>query len=361
MKTRMIIGWSTDTIHALHKYVYNIKRCFPDSVDAQVVTRRPVFKGGVGEEITNYFFYPFDVLKSRKADINHITSQEFAYLGYLPLKNIVVTVFDIFPITHDAKYTRFNYKFRINLGIKALSKAKAVICISKFTLKELVERGVPEEKCTVIPLGFNHEVYGKKPYNYLYEKYGLDKSKRYVLHVGSENERKNIVRLVRAFALLRKRHKDVVLLRVGRPQNPVQHQIVLREIKKQRLERYVKYIDQVTDKDLVPIYNLAEISVFPSIYEGFGMPLIEAFACGCPTVTTTGPPMKENARDAALLADPFSVKDIAEKMGQLMSDKGLQKRLAKRGLRYSKNYSWENISEKTVDVYKKVLSKKMHK
>ena len=357
MNTRMIIGWSTDTIHALHKYVYNIKRCLPSDVSAEVVTRRPVFRVGLGEEITNYFFYPFDILKNREANINHITSQEFAYLGFLPLKNLVVTVFDIFPITQDAKYTRFNYKFRIRLGIKALSRAKAIICISKFTQDELTARGVAEEKCTIIPLGFNHKIYGKKPFKHIYEKYHLDKNKRYILHVGSENERKNILRLVRAFALVKKTQKDVVLLRVGRPQNPKQHQFVLGEIKKHGLEQSVRYIDQVSDKDLVPIYNLAEISVFPSIYEGFGMPLIEAFACGCPTVTTTGPPMRENARDAALLADPFSVKDLAEKMELLLSDTALQKKLARRGLKYSKDYTWESITKRTVGVYREVLDK----
>lgn len=373
MRVNLIIGWSTSTIHALHKYAYNLKDNFPKDrgndkdksrarVSAKIVTCDRIASSGLGEELTNYFRYPFVVNKQAcNADINHITSQEFAYLNFSGgLKNCVVTVHDIFPITLDAPYTRFNYKWRIHLGLQGIRKAKAVICNSQFTKDSIVNKGVDPKKCIVIPMGFDSKKYGLRSYSQyksLYKQLNLDENKRYVLHVGSENERKNMIRLMQAFAILKKKNKDVILLRVGKLQNDAHHLLVEKEIEKLGVKDSVKYVGQLNDEDLVRIFNLSDIFVFPSLYEGFGMPVIEAFACGCPVVSSTGPPLKEIARDAALLANPKSVKDIAKKMDVLLNTAPLQKELSEKGLKYAEEYAWKNVAKKTEEVYESVLKK----
>lgn len=376
IKTNLIIGWRTDTIHALHKYAYALKDSFDASdasnasreekIRAKIITCERVLSSGIGEELTNYFRYPFVVKKeAAKADVNHITSQEFAYLNACPvlsgsLKNCIVTVHDIFPITLDAPYTRFNYKWRIQLGLKGIRNAKAVICNSQYTKDSIARKGIDKEKCTVIPMGFDEHKYGIRNYSQyksLYKRFNLDENKQYVLHVGSENERKNVLRLVQAFAILKKKNKDAVLLRVGRIQNDSHHQLVEKEIQRLDIKDSIKYIGQLNDEDLVRIYNLADIFVFPSLYEGFGMPVVESFACGCPTVSSTGPPMKEIAGDAALLANPRSTKDIADRMAMLLGDKQLQKKLARKGIQRAKMYSWRKIAEQTKEVYEEVLKR----
>ena len=119
----------------------------------------------------------------------------------------------------------------------------------------------------------------------------------------------------------------------------------------------VRYIGQLSDEDLVRILNLADIFVFPSLYEGFGMPVVEAFACGSPTVSSTGPPLKEIGGDAALFANPNSARDIADKMNLLLSNIQLRKKLAKKGLKRAKLFSWKKIAKQTAEVYEAVLQK----
>lgn len=119
----------------------------------------------------------------------------------------------------------------------------------------------------------------------------------------------------------------------------------------------IKFCGFVPDEEMPAFYNLADLYIFPSLYEGFGLPVLEAFACGCPVVTSTMGCTKEVTGDAALLADPYSVSDIAEKMDRVLTDTPLREDLIRKGFERVKNFSWEKCASQTMAVFRSVTEK----
>jgi len=111
----------------------------------------------------------------------------------------------------------------------------------------------------------------------------------------------------------------------------------------------------VPDEDLVALYNMATVFVFPSVYEGFGMPVLEAMACGCPVITTCESCLPEVAGEAALYVDGYDALDFVEKIKQVFSSKQLQNQLSKKGLEQVKKFSWKKTAENTIKVYESVV------
>ena len=203
-------------------------------------------------------------------------------------------------------------------------------------------------------------------------KYALPE--KYVLSVGSNKPHKNLQRLIEAWKISGFGVRDsgfgirkVPQSPVPSPQSPIKLVIAghwderYPEAKKLSEESGLKdkvlFIGQVEDADLPALYSGAELFVFPSLYEGFGLPVIEAMACGVPVLCSGVSSLPEVAGDAALLVEPRDVNTLAAKMGQVLMDEGLRQEMHRKGLAQAKKFSWEQTARETVNVYTGVVNR----
>jgi glycosyltransferase involved in cell wall biosynthesis len=180
----------------------------------------------------------------------------------------------------------------------------------------------------------------------------------YILYVGSIEPRKNLPRLLVAYAHLRRRGSTRWRLVVAGPRKwksgPVYDAVARLE-----LAEHVHFAGFVPEADLPALYNGADLFAFPSLYEGFGLPVLEAMACGTPVVTANTSSLPEVAGAAALLVDPSDVEEIAGALRRVLEDPALARDLRERGLARAAQFSWERTARATVAVYEKVLGNRI--
>lgn len=251
----------------------------------------------------------------------------------------------------------FAYKTVIS---RAARNSAVIITDSEFTKKELTKQfQLPASKIAVTYLGIDSK-FQKITNPKSLEKaaqYGL--LKPYILYVGQWRSHKNLLRLVEAFNLLLSKNQNlrgkIELVFAGRvdPKYPELAQL----IKKLKMQNDVRFTDFVKDEDLPIIYNDALVFAFPSLSEGFGLPALEAQACGVPVVSSDKTCMPEILGRGAIYCNPVSVDDIMIKLERIISDPELRKELVKEGFLNSKKFSWEDAAQKTLEVYSSLLYK----
>jgi glycosyltransferase involved in cell wall biosynthesis len=185
------------------------------------------------------------------------------------------------------------------------------------------------------------------------KKYGVQSP--FILYVGRLQARKNVLRLVEAYARLAARGVNEKLIVVGKQDWGAEE--VTARVAQLNLSGRVIFTGYVEGGDLPIFYNAAELFVFPSICEGFGIPVLEAMACGVPVVTSYGSSLEEVAGGAAILAHPESVDSIAEALDQVLSNEGLKQLLRQRGLKRASEFSGASMAAQTISIYRKVLSR----
>ena len=243
------------------------------------------------------------------------------------------------------------------LDRRGIRNATHVICVSEATKRDLMQHlGVAEAKITVIYNGIAHSVFKPSPVN------DGRFSAPYVLYVGSERPRKNLVCLLRAFAALKDRgprFASLRLLKVGSAGRSDGHRTATLE-EARRLgvdhDHDIDFVDHVSDQDLAVVYSNALVLGYPSLYEGFGFPVVEAMACGCPVVTTNVSSLPEVAGSAALLVAPNDPAALAEALHSVILDRDLSTRLRGDGLRRARDFSWDNTVSTTHAVYERALA-----
>lgn len=292
-------------------------------------------------------------LKSNDVNIFHGPS----FLS--PLKKTckyVVMIHDLSFFKYPESFTLENklyFKFFLERSIKS---ADAIIANSEATKKDIIHYfKVDPLKIHVTYLAVDEKY---RPLNNpakaeeVKKKYGLPE--KFILFTGVLSPRKNLERTLLAFCLLKRKrkypHKFVVVGKKGWLYDPI-----FEKIKFLNLENDVIFTDYVPEEDLPYFYNLADVFVLASLYEGFGLPIIEAMACGCPVVTSNRSSMPEIAGDAALLVDALKVDDIVAAFEKIIDDPELRATLVKRGFEQVKKFSWKTTAEKTLEVYKSLL------
>lgn len=294
-------------------------------------------------------------------EIVHCTSQTLAIpLLYAKKKGVkyVVTVHDLIPDATNC-YASITEKILYFFILKALRKADYLLADSAHTKKDIIKYvRYPENKIIVIPPGINHTEFHEN-----HDKKRKTKTRREletILYVGSEHKRKNIELIIKAFSLVAKEIPNIKFVKVGQAQDQTNRKQLLLLAKQLSVEEKIIW-KEYTD-DLAQEYNTATVFVFPSLYEGFGFPVLEAMACGCPVITTNRTSLSELTGDAALLCDPFNEKDLAEKIIEVITNKKLQQQLRKKGLEQAKKFSWKRCGEKTMKVYDSLnhLTKSLH-
>jgi len=298
---------------------------------------------------------------------------------YAPRFSPVPTVISIMDLAffHFSEYFTKKDLTQLHSWTKySVQKAKAIITISQATKDDIIKLyGVPESKIHVIYPGIKPDavlmphIY---PMQELQTKYAI--SDKYLLFVGTLQPRKNIVRLIEAFSLLLARHpedsegssklkqdsssstqNDIQLVIVGK--KGWKYEDILDAPEKNGITDRVKFLDFVSDEDLQMLYKNAQCFVFPSLYEGFGLPVLEAMRAGCPVITSNVSSLPEAGGDAALYVDPESVSDIASKIEMVLGDKKLRSEMIAKGKEQLKKFSWEKAAKETLSVLEQVGSK----
>lgn len=300
--------------------------------------------------LLNFFINPLRL--SREYDLYHFTTQS---LGQFVKFNhpCIITIHDIYVINFANRNTFvgfiFDY-FRKKSMIYAKS-ADAIICPSEFTKNELIRTiGVNAQKINVIPNGVDHNLFKPRDKIVTRKRLGLPLDKRIVLHVGSELPRKNIDTLIKAFQILSTRMpKKVLLVRVGQQTNKMK-----KLIKSYNLEEFILHFNVRPRNELPYFFNAADVAVYPSTYEGFGIPPLEAMASGCPIITGNRTSLPEVVGDAGILVDPLDDKLMAEKIEMVLENHKLREDLIMKGIKRAATYTWEKCAEAHINFYRRV-------
>lgn len=195
---------------------------------------------------------------------------------------------------------------------------------------------------------------GKNRMETIAKKYGI--SDKFILFVGTIQPRKNITRLIEAFGKILKKHGDIDLVIVGK--KGWLYEPILAKPKELGVEQKVKFLDFVEAEDLNTLYEKAICYCLPSLYEGFGLPVLEAMQHGCPVVTSNVSSLPEAGGDACLYVDPENVDDITKKLLELIEQPNLRKELREKGYKHVKQFSWEKTAGQTLAVLRELGGEK---
>ena len=293
--------------------------------------------------------------KVKSLQINLLHSLGYVQPLRLPCKS-VVTIHDLnfYNIGHMmSKTKRIALQFFVTRSAKA---ADHIITVSEFSKKQIVEiLGVPPEKVTVTYNAMKERPYHLVEFEELKSKYNIRQP--YIFGLSSPSPHKNIANLVRGFALLKQRGaNDLKLVLAGHlPKGSNDLTKALDDVNI-RVREDIIFVGYVPDSVLLSLYSYAEAFVFPSLYEGFGIPILEAFSCGTPVVCSKMAAIPEVAGDASLYFDPHNIEEIADAILKVLIDGSLRNELIERGKSRLELFSWEKTAEQTLAVYKKVLS-----
>ena len=283
-------------------------------------------------------------LKNYKLDVF------FSPTHYLPLSVASPSVISILDVSYLYFPKLFKKKdlYQLKLwGGYSIKKAKKIITISNSSKNDIIKMyKVNPEKITVVYPGIKElktENLKLKSMDELKKKYGI--SSPYILFVGTLQPRKNIVKLVEAFSKLQSKTELVIVGKKG-----WQFEDILNAPKKYGVEDRVKFLDSVSDSDLPAFYKNALCFCLPSLYEGFGLPILEAMQYGCPVATSNVSSLPEAGGEAAVYFDPENVGEITKALQSLIDDEELRKNLVKKGYEQVKKFSWEKTAKETLKV-----------
>ncbi len=294
-------------------------------------------------------------LKAERVQLYHGLSNELPLNLHLTKKiKTVVTIHDLIFLRYPQYYKPvsrwiYHYKFR-----HACKKADRVIAVSECTKRDIMHFfETPEEKIEVIyqgcdehfrqPSSDNHK-------NIVRHHYHLPK--RYILYVGSIEERKNLMLIAKALPLLK--DESIELVVVGRATSYLKS--VKSFLNKQGCLERVHFRHNVVFGDLPIIYQMASAFIYPSRFEGFGIPMLEALCSGTPAIGCTGSCLEEAGGPSSLYVDPDDEKGLAETIDRVLSDDALRERMIADGHEYAKRFEEEKLAQEMVDLYQRVLN-----
>jgi glycosyltransferase involved in cell wall biosynthesis len=290
-------------------------------------------------------------LVSGELDVVHSTGPAIPPPGGAAL---VVTVHDLAPIRFADRYPRRARALYKRAAVITASEAARVICPSRSTALDVEEfYGVERERIRVVPHGVDMADLGVHDAEQLWARRGL--SEPYVLWVGTQEQRKNVVAVLDAFARIAPRHPRLSLVLHG-PNGWLGDEVGEGVRHRGMHGRTIVSEGSLPRSELAALYTRASAFVYPSLYEGFGLPVLEAMACGTPVVTSNISALPETAGDAALLVDPLDEEALAEAIERIIEDPTLADDLCRRGQKRAAGFTWADVARKTWAVYEEVGS-----
>lgn len=349
-------------------YIRNLLRCFasldaesefiayiahpsaranlPQSVATRMVPVNPYRRLGYGLALE---------LRRDRPDLLHVQYTAPLFPGNVPL---IVSVHDVSFLSHPQYFTPFRRRqLRITVR-RTVRRAQKVLTVSEFSRRSIIDAyRLPEDKVVVMPNAASSRfrpIAREAASASVRARFGIHGP--FLLTVGDLQPRKNHLGLIRAFDDVMRAHPDWQhqLVLVGKETwfSPVIHQAVARSPFAHR----IVFTGFVSDDDLAALYGSCEMFVFPSFYEGFGLPILEAMACGRAVACSNTSAIPEVADSAALLFDPSSVPEMARAIRDLLVDPALRARMERLALARAAHFSWERTARETLDVYYEVAS-----
>ena len=296
-------------------------------------------------------------LKKEKIEILHSLFNPLPLTKYC---KTIISIHDLIFMKQDPRwaiapiYARYLTKWLLF----SIKHAQKIICPSLFTKSDIIRTiGIPGERIIAIPWGvsnnFSH-IEDKDRLTLFKRKYKLPP--KFILHVSHIMPRKNLINTIEAFSKIAKNidHKLVI---VGKRDPTTYHKyykLLDNSIKSLGLKDRVIFFDQISEENLVYMYNAAELFVLPSLYEGFGLPVLEAMACGTPVITSNATSLPEVAQDAAILVDPYNAEELSKSIYRILHDGALRNSLIEKGLERAKSNSLDITAKEIIKVYREV-------
>ena len=267
----------------------------------------------------------------------------------------VITIHDLIHLVcPDLLTDRRAHWYASRMLPSAARRAAHILTVSEYSKQQILRHlKVPETKVTVIYHGVEEAFHPMSKVEVESYRIAHRLPERFLLYVGLLKPHKNVVRLLQAFSAL---HLDgISLLLVGKKDSRYRELDMILE--KEVFRQNVIFLSSIPFEELPLLYNAAESLILPSLYEGFGLPVLEAMACGTPVVCSQATSLPEVVGDAAVLADPLSVRSIAEGMQKSLGDSALRSELRRKGLERAKQFRWQDSAAKTLSVYHEVAKR----
>jgi glycosyltransferase involved in cell wall biosynthesis len=304
---------------------------------------------------------------SEQIKLPKLISQYNLDLVHFPHFNIPINYKGKFVVTiHDLIHQHFQLKKRTRhslLGFwtrkisyhlifsQALKKSQKIITVSDFTKKQLVrEWKVPEDKVKVTLEAVDQNIIEltkkikKEDQERILDKFKIQKP--YIFYVGNAYPHKNVEGLVKAFLEIRRNYQYLQLVLAGNDH------YFWRKIKEKYQDKNIIYAGFVSDEEMVALYKEAACYIVPSFEEGFGIPLLEAMACGTPVVSSDAASLPEIGGDAAIYFDPKNINEMSQKIMEVLNSQKIKKELIEKGEKRYKDFSWEKLARETLEVYR---------
>ncbi|WPC42048.1 glycosyltransferase family 1 protein [Clostridium sp. JS66] len=294
-------------------------------------------------------------LKDENIDIYHIPQNGIGLSQNIECKK-VVTIHDLIPyILPETVGNGYLIKFLKEMP-KIMETCDGIITVSECSKRDILKFfPMNESKVFVTPLAADkkYKPLDKSKCRRLIRKnYDIDNP--FILYIGGFSPRKNVKSLLMAFSkVYRKLPEDYDLVIVGASKDDIH---LLKDLSHDlNIRSHVKFTGFVEEELLPTFYNASSVFVYPSTYEGFGLPPLEAMSCGTPVITSNISSIPEVVGDAGILIDPFNIKSLEDSLEHLLNSKSLVEKLINKGLNQSSKFSWEKTSEETLKVYKNIL------
>lgn len=324
---------------------------------------QPSWMIGLQKYYERYWRYPLS-LNLENVDLFHIIDHSDGYLCYWLNRYKRPNVVTCHDLINLIKPETFKGRARFPLismtawqfAIQGMRKANHIITVSSHTKKDTINcLQIPPNKIAVIPNAVDPTFHPTSPETiYVFrQQQHISSDTVCMLNVGSNNARKNISTLLEVVAALRNEGFPIHFWKVGADFNNKQKYF----IKENALNTCITYLGQPDEETLITIYNAADVLVAPSLYEGFGLTVIEAMACGTAVVASNITSLPEVAGDAAILTDPLDVKAIVEAIRKLHHEPAYRQELVHKGLKQAGQFTWQKTAEQVAKVYETTLAK----
>lgn len=321
-----------------------LKALYPDKVLPVSLRTSPDqgFKGHLSRMMWQQSILPLR-LRAQSPDLFYSTVPEG--MLFPPVKQIV-TLHDIFPLKSKAK---MGYFFKYSLPV-ILKHSRAIICVSEYTKQEVVKHyKINEKPIYVIYEGYNKQRFFPRTPGFVSNKYGIHQ--KYLLYIGDIRPYKNIERALEAFK--RVDLKDVLFV-IGGKKDPRYYPNIRRKVDELSLNDRVIIPGYIPVDDLPHLYSEASAFILPSLHEGFGLPPLEAMACGCPVIVSRSSSLPEVCGDAAYYVDPYDVRSIADGISGMLTNEVLRTSLIQMGMERAKLFSWERSASEHIRVFEEL-------
>lgn len=301
-------------------------------------------------------FYIPSYLKENNIDLHHIPQNGIG-LSESYSTNSIITLHDLIPYKLPETVGPGYLERFLREMPKILNTTKGILTVSEYSKKDILKffKGYPEDKIFVTPLAANSNF---KPldksvcFQFIKETFNI--TTPYILYIGGFSTRKNVRELILAFNQINSSLKSPYTLVLGGAVKDEGKKLVSL-VESLNLENNVVFTGYLDDAILPILYNGAESFIYPSLYEGFGLPPLEAMSCGTSVITSNLTSIPEVTGDAAILIDPFNSQELSDKLFELLDNDDLRKNLAKKGYEKSLEFSWRKTAEKTLKAYNSLL------